>query len=329
MPLPRPVLIAVLLGCISSASAAAQALILDAKIPLGDVRGRIDHLALDVSRQRLYVAELGNNSLGVVDLRARRTLSTIRGLSEPQGVGYVPSTDTIWVANGGDGTLRLFRGEKGQPDGVLPLGNDADNVRVDAKANRVYVGYGSGHIAIFDAYARTKLGEIALKAHPEGFQPDASARHLYVNVPDAHQIAVIDLAGERQSETWANEGAAAANFPLALDPDDSRVLVGFRSPATLIAYDMGTGRQWSRVSICGDADDIAWVRERHLAYVSCGEGLIDVIGFSNDHMQRIERVTTARGARTLLFSAELDRIYAAIPASGQVPAAIWVLRPGP
>jgi hypothetical protein len=45
---------------------------LEAKIPLGDVRGRIDHMAIDLSRQRLFVAELGNDSVGIVDLRSRR-----------------------------------------------------------------------------------------------------------------------------------------------------------------------------------------------------------------------------------------------------------------
>ena len=38
------------------------------KILLGKVAGRIDHLAVDLDRKRLFVAELGNNSVGVVDL---------------------------------------------------------------------------------------------------------------------------------------------------------------------------------------------------------------------------------------------------------------------
>ena len=31
---------------------------LEAKIPLGNVRGRIDHMAVDLKRQRLFIAEL-------------------------------------------------------------------------------------------------------------------------------------------------------------------------------------------------------------------------------------------------------------------------------
>src|SRR5215208_2344314 len=89
---------------------AAPPLRLEFKIPLGDVKGRIDHMAVDVARQRLFIAELGNDSLGVIDLKAQKLAHRIAGLKEPQGVGYVASTDTVYVANAGDGSVRLLRG---------------------------------------------------------------------------------------------------------------------------------------------------------------------------------------------------------------------------
>jgi len=78
-------------------------LVLEAKIALGDVRGRIDHMAFDVARNRLFVAELENNSVAVVDIGARKVLRRIADLKGPQGLGYVARTDTLFVANGGDG----------------------------------------------------------------------------------------------------------------------------------------------------------------------------------------------------------------------------------
>src|SRR5438445_3478561 len=119
-------------------------LVVEAKIPLGDVSGRIDHLSIDMKRQRLFVAELGNNSLGVVDLAAGKVLRRIDGLSEPQGVAYVPFTDSIFVANAGDGSVRVLRGDDLAPVGRVELGDDADNVRVDARRNRGRVGYRTG-----------------------------------------------------------------------------------------------------------------------------------------------------------------------------------------
>src|SRR5262245_45718008 len=121
---------------------AQPALQLETKIALGNVRGRIDHMAIDPMRKRLVVAELENNTAGVVDLNERRVIRTIDGLKEPQGVAYVTSTDTFYVSNAGDGSVRLFRGSDYAPAGRIELGDDADNIRLDAATNQVFVGYG-------------------------------------------------------------------------------------------------------------------------------------------------------------------------------------------
>src|SRR5262249_25125899 len=142
---------------------------------------RIDHLGADIKRQRLFVAELGNDSLGVVDLAAGRTIRTIGGLSEPQGVAYVPFADKIYVANAGDGSIRVLGGEDLAEVGRIDLGDDADNVRVDTKSHQVLVGYGKGALALIDPAGPTRTADIRLKAHPEGFQIDETAARIFVN----------------------------------------------------------------------------------------------------------------------------------------------------
>jgi hypothetical protein len=109
-----------------AAAGQAQPLVLEQKIPLGEVRGRIDHLAVDLVRERLFVAELGNNSLGVVALAAGKLLRRIGELDEPQGVAYDPATDTVFVADGGDGLVHRFQGAELTPLDTIQLGSDAD-----------------------------------------------------------------------------------------------------------------------------------------------------------------------------------------------------------
>jgi DNA-binding beta-propeller fold protein YncE len=142
-----------------AAAASARAverppLSIEAKIPLGDVRGRIDHLAIDHARQRLFVAELGNNSPSIVDLKEQKVLHRITGLNEPQGVAYVSGVDLIFVSNGGDGSIRIFSGDDFSPRGRVDFGDDADNLRVDQTNNLVFAGFGSGGLAIIDARSR-------------------------------------------------------------------------------------------------------------------------------------------------------------------------------
>ena len=303
-------------------------LVFEAKIPLGSVRGRIDHFAIDLGRQRLYVAELGNDSVGVIDLKSGKVLNTLTGLREPQGVGYAASTDTLYIANAGDGSVHLYEGDDLSPGGRIDLGDDADNIRVDSRLNRVFIGYGGGALAVIDPAQKKKVSDIPLKAHPEAFQLAESGSKIFVNVPDANQIAEVDPAAGKQVLAISHDGARS-NFPMAVDDDQHRLLVVFRSPPRLSAYSSQDGRPISSVESCGDADDIFVDAKRHRVYVSCGEGVVDVFADRDSRYERVARVPTSSGARTSLFVPELDRLYVAARSTFSEPAAIWVLRPTP
>ena len=309
------------------AQTAGAPLVLEAKIPLGQVSGRIDHLGIDLKRQRLFVAELGNNSLSVVDLAAGKVLRTVAGLSEPQGVAYVPFADSVFVANAGDGSVHVLRGDDLAPIGRIELGEDADNVRVDPQRNRVLVGYGNGALAVIDPAARTKAADIRLKGHPEGFQIDETGSKVFVNVPDARDVEVVDLASEG-NRSLPMQGAGS-NFPMAIDRDAHRVLVAFRNPPTLMALSSQDGRSVAKIDTCGDADDVFVDPTRRRVYVSCGEGVVDVLEQVEAGYRRLARVPAVSGARTSLFVPELDRLFVAVRARSNEPAAIWVFRPAP
>jgi DNA-binding beta-propeller fold protein YncE len=309
------------------AQTASPPLVLESKIPLGDVSGRIDHLGTDLKRQRLFIAELGNDSLGVIDLEAGKLLQTISGMSEPQGVAYVPFADSVYVASGGDGSVRVLRGEDLAPMGRIELGNDADNVRVDTPRNRVLVGYGNGALAVIDPASRTKTGDLRLKAHPEGFQLDEAGGRVFVNVPDVHEVEVVDLASQTSRSLPTQR--ARSNFPMAIDRDTRRVLVVFRSPPVLMALLGEDGQILAKLETCADADDVFIDAKRHRVYVSCGAGAVDVFDQQGLEYRRLARVPTVPGARTSLFAPELDRLFLAVRAQSREPAAIWVFRPVP
>jgi DNA-binding beta-propeller fold protein YncE len=309
----------------TGAQTANPPLILETKMPLGQVSGRIDHLGMDVKRQLLLVAELGNNSLGVVDLAASKVLRRIAGLAEPQGVAYVRSWDIVFVANAGDGSVRALRGEDLAPIGRLGLGDDADNVRVDTARSRVLVGYGKGALAVIDPVRLSKTADIPLKAHPEGFQIDEAGTRVFVNVPEAHEISIVDLAAG-STLSLPTQGAGS-NFPMAIDGATYRVLVVFRNPPILMALSSQDGHAVGKADTCGDADDIFVDRKRRRVYVSCGEGVVDVLGSDEQGYRRLARVPTVPETPTSLFVPELDRLFVTVRAGSNEPTAIWVFRP--
>jgi DNA-binding beta-propeller fold protein YncE len=304
------------------------ALKLEAKIPLGNVSGRIDHMAVDLTQQRLFVAELGNNTVGIVNLGGRNVIRTLNGLKEPQGVAYLPSTDTLYVANAGDGSVRLFRGSDYAAAGQIDLGDDADNIRLDVPSNRIVVGYGSGGLAVIDAASSRKIADIPLGVHPEGFQLDPDSSRIFVNLPKAQAIAVVDRQSGKQTATWPMR-VAGGNFPMAIDPAAQHVLVAFRDPAKLGAFAMDDGSLVASPEICGDADDLFVDAKRRRVYISCGEGFIDVLDSADRAYRRIARIATVAGARTSLFVPDMDRLMLAVRAAAGEPAAIWVFQPMP
>ncbi len=304
-------------------------LTLERAIPLPSVEGRIDHLALDRAGERLFVAALGNNSVEVVDLRAGRRQRSLAGFAEPQDVVWLPESSRLLVSCGGDGTCRLLDGASFDEVARTSTLDDADNMRFDAHDECVFVGAGDGALAILSATDAKRLGEIKLAGHPEAFQLDPDGVRIFVNVPTARQVAVVNRATRTVTATWALHNARS-NFPMALDAERHRLLVGCREPACLLVRDTNTGKAISRLDIGGDADDIHVDTRRGRVYISCGEGVVDVIGRdASGAYSMLGKIPTARGARTSLFDPDADRLYVAVPHRGEQGAEIRVYRPRP
>src|SRR5438093_12345952 len=184
-------------------------------IPMPDVKGRFDHFAMDVKGQRLFVAALGNNTVELFDLKAGKRLRSIVGCNKPQGLLYLPKGNLLFVANGGDGRLRIYDCSSFNPLVTIGALDDADNLRYDARADRVYVGYGDGAIGVVNPVTGVLTGSIKLLGHPESFQLEPDGDRMFVNVPDARHVAIIDRSTRTLSEGWSLPNAQA-NFPMAL-----------------------------------------------------------------------------------------------------------------
>jgi len=294
-------------------------------IPLPGVHGRIDHMAFDPRHDRLFVAALGTDAVAVLDLNSGAVVHTITGLAEPQGIGFDPDHNRLWVANGRDGSVRIYDAQTFQPLRTIPLGDDADNIRRDAATGHMLVGYGSGAIATFDADAK-QLANVKLDAHPESFQLDPAAPRVFVNLPDAHKIAVLDGTKSAVIATWST-GDARANFPMALDPPDNRLFVVCRHPAVLLVLDTASGNLIQKLPTVGDSDDLFYDSALKRIYVSGGEGAISVYQQQDrDHYSQLAEIKTTPGARTSLFVPTLNRLFLAVREQSGKSAAIEIFR---
>jgi YVTN family beta-propeller protein len=306
-----------------AAQPAPGSLRLDRVIPLPGVEGRIDHLAADVKGQRVFVAALGNGTVEVVDLAQGKRTAQIKGLKEPQGVAYVPSNGAVYVAGGGDGTVRSFDSQTLKPLHDVTLGTDADNLRFDAAHNQLLAGYGSGAIAVL-GLDLSKRGNLALPAHPESFQLVPDGQHLLVNLPDNRSIASIDLNSQTVNAAWSHP-SATANFAMAFDKTIHRLFIPCRKPSRLLVVNSDTGAITAWAATVGDADDAFVDEARRMVYIIGGEGLVDVLYVrEHDAMVSRARVPTAPGARTGLYVPEWNELLVAAPKQGTNEARLLV-----
>jgi YVTN family beta-propeller protein len=292
-------------------------------IPLGSINGRIDHLAVDVKGQRLFVAALGNNTVEVIDLKTGAKIHTIPGLKAPQGVLYHPDTNRLVVACRDDGSIRIFDASSWKLLQNINKFGDADNLRYDPETKHILAGYGDGAIGIFDANGK-QLGEVKLETHPESFQVERRGPRVFVNTPGSSNIVIVDRVTKSIERAWPLP-SAAANYAMAMNEAGERLFVVTRKPPKLFVLNLRTGLSVDDRRTVGDVDDVFYDAARRRIYIIGGEGSVDVVHeISRDRFEPLATIPTAPGARTGLFVPELNRLYVAVPHRDKQPAEIRV-----
>jgi hypothetical protein len=297
---------------------------LQKEIRLPNVKGRIDHMTINLKSNVIYVAALGNNTIEVIDLNKGALIKSIEGVDEPQGIAYLPEQNEIAVASGGNGDCVFFNASTYHKVATVHLQGDADNIRFDGTEKKMYVGYGSGGIAIIDVGAHKQISNVKLSAHPESFQLDKKRNKLYVNLPDAHSIAVVDLKSFTVTDTW-KISKYKANFAMTLDTAHNLIFVGFRRPAVLVGYNATTGSQVSTNEMVDDVDDVFYYADKEAILASGGGGSINIFKKeNNDTYKKVANIPTRAGARTSLLVPSLRTYIVAERSEGSKDATLAI-----
>jgi DNA-binding beta-propeller fold protein YncE len=311
----------------STTSSGEKPLVLTEAIPLEGVKGRFDHVGSGAGR--LFIAELGNNSVAVINTGGRTLERTIMGVPSPQGVTFSPEANKLFVASGA-GKVYIYDGKSFDLITTVDFPGGADNLRYDAANKRVYVACGNdqtGAIATIDAMTNQRLDEeYKLGAQPESFQLEKSGPNIYVNLPGPKQIAVIN----RITKTIARWPlTVGGNFPMALDEADHRLFVGTHQPPRMAVFDTSSGHMIAALPSVQDTDDLYYDASLKRIYMPGGEGFIYVFQMNDpDHYQLLAKIPTALGARTAGYfgvaGKGFDRFYLAVPTRGTTPAELRI-----
>jgi hypothetical protein len=328
----RRAAVVVALGVLAAASARAEGPLRKVQtLALKGPAGKLDHLALDAKRQRLFVANTANDTLDVLDLKSGKLIAQVGLQRGVQGVAYAADLDRIVTGNHAGGTVGFISGETYALQRRLPLGGDADNVRYDPKTGLAYVAHADMDLAVIDAREVLRRGAIDLPGGELGaFQLEAGRPRLYANIKGAGVVAVVDTKAAKVVKRIKLE-RAGENAALAIDEADHLLYVGCRKPAKLVVVDTESGDEVAELPIADDVDDVWYDAKRKQLYMSCGGGaLIVARKGGRDSYEEIARIETPKGARTSLFDPESGRLYLLVPRQGKMSAPeVWAYEASP
>jgi DNA-binding beta-propeller fold protein YncE len=292
-------------------------------IPLPGIEGRIDHFSIDLQHQIVFVAALGANTVVCVDLAHGKVLGNITGLKEPEGMLFVPENRHLYVANGGDGSVRIHDAITLQQIKSVMLGDDADNIRYDTASKTIWIGYGDGGMAALDLDGN-KLFDVPVGEHPEAFALEQRGNRMFVNVSRKKEVAVVDPSTKKVAATYET-GSIAGCYPMAFDEANAKIFLGCRVPARLLVLDANSGKSVAELDTVGGTDDLFYDLAKHRIYVLGGAGFVVTYRQSNANTySEISRIATSAGGRTGLFIPELKELLVAIPRKGSEDAFVQV-----
>ncbi len=306
-----------ILACSSLASQARAAdtpsLELIQTIGLKGKAGKLDHLALDAKRERLFLANSVNGTLDIVDLKAGKLLQQLRGQTGIQGIAYAADLDRVFAGLGGGGLCNVFAGDDYRLLKTIKFSDDTDNVRYDPATHLTFVAHAEKALGVIDAKTYAVSPDLKLPGGAEGFQIETARPRLYLNIPSPSQVLVIDTGKKEIVATYPVKMASGAH-PLAIDEGNKRIFIGCRTEPMVVVLDSETGKEIASVAIPKDVDDVYYDAKRKRMYVSCGEGFLAVIRqLGPDKYELSEKIATAKQAKTALFVAESNRLYLAVP----------------
>jgi hypothetical protein len=317
---------------------------------LPGVGGRLDHMAVDLEKKRLFVAAVANGTIEVLDLEAGNVIGTIPGIKDAQDALFLGGNFNKLYVSSLDGTLRIFQGETFRLIQALKLEPDPNRLLYDPATDLIYFGYG-GQNAGFDAYERVGVLQATRGAQSDRFVADMIAPtfrpgHLAELAIDdngrllacdsrADVIFQFDTRKRELLKSWPAHGDGAAD--MSIDGTRHRLFVGTRIPAEMTVYDSQSGKEIASLPGPETMDGVHYDADRRRIYVSGGRwygtpeaspGWVFVYQQQDaDHYQLVSKIKTRPGSGTSLYAAKLNRLYVASQAIGDQEAAILVFEP--
>jgi DNA-binding beta-propeller fold protein YncE len=309
-------------GGLAYASPAAQVkLIAKYKMP-ADVKGRFDHLGVDLRGDRLFLAAETAHEVLVFNLRTGKYLRVIPDVQIPHAIFVREDLNRIYVTDGGAGEVKIFDGKAYRLIKSVKLKVDSDSIGYDPATHYLYVDNGGGDahetfsmFSIVDTTRGEKVADIQIDGDTlEAMALSKTTPLIYVNNPAKSLVDVVNRDTRKVESTWPVT-MCKRNVAMALDETAHRLFVACRS-GEIVVVDTQNGKELQTLPIAQGVDDLVFDPEAMRLYAACwGDGGSLAVYHEDDpdHYTSLGSITTAPGGKNEVLVPQLHRLYITIP----------------
>jgi hypothetical protein len=181
-------------------------------------------------------------------------------------------------------------------------------------------------LSAIDTTTDRKLGDMRIEGDTlEAMSLDNYRPHLYVNDKATNQVIVVDRFRNKILAKWPIT-MGKQNVAMALDEQRQRLFIGCRS-GQIVVLDSNTGKELQALPIGQGVDDLIFDQTTRRLYAST-DGAVDVFEQTDlDHYVSRGSVASGPHGRTSRLVPELNRLFVAIPQSGEQNARVLVYEP--
>ena len=298
------VLLALVASCFAVDAPGADYKVLNTYVLGGE--GGWDYLSIDASTHRLFISR--GTHVMVVDTATGKPVGDVPNTPGIHGIAIVTDAGRAYTSNGRDNSATYFDLKTLETKGKVQTAEGPDAILYDPASKRVFTFNGRGKSATaIDAADAKVAGTIPLEGKPE-FAVSDEKGHVYVNIEDKAEIAVIDSKKLAVTARWP---LAPCEEPtgLALDAQHNRLFAGCHNKVMAIV-NAENGKVVATAPIGQGVDATAFDPADQLAFASNWDGTLTVVHEdSPDKYTVVTNVPTALGARTMALDPSTHKIY--------------------
>lgn len=267
--------------------------------------GGWDYLVADPAAHRLYVTH--GPRVEVVDSTTGKVVGAITGLKGTHGVALDPGGQFGYISDGGANAVVVFDRHSLATVASIPAGTNPDGIAYEPVTKTVWAFNGrSKNVTVIDTASRTVVATIDLPGKPEFPQADGKG-HVFDNIEDKNSVVELNAEAKQLAATWSLTGCDSPSG-MALDASHHRIF-SVCDGGKMAVVDTESGQQIATPTIGQGPDAAGYDSKAQLAFSSNGgDGTLSIVDAAHGY-KTIQSLATAKGARTMAYDANTDRVY--------------------